>query len=163
MNSFSRLLSLYAALAATASAEPTPDHPTVPRFFGFEFMLAPYTVKWACGAPYEADIDALRDMIAYWPSAPGTREIAGDLIDIEKQLEEVGFTLEDVVGSSALIPTHRRALCAVALNLPNLTFDRRTGSEDTFFLIPSRDVSEYEVAFSEFWETIEHITSEEAR
>ncbi|WP_136444013.1 hypothetical protein [Pacificoceanicola onchidii] len=108
-----RLASLCLGLLAASASAQTPPIRNV--FFGFDFVLTPVAVKWACGGAWEQDffqIDALVQAFPENAEAADLQTLVATLVDTANG--EAG--LSRLIGVN-LTPEQVETLCAAALPL----------------------------------------------
>jgi hypothetical protein len=137
---------LLSLIASGASAQTNP-----PRniFFGFDFVLQPIAIKWACGGPRDHDLAAIEALIAAFPK---DAELAGlkAHLDAMTELSEGKAGLSEVLGGE-LARDQAERLCGAAKTLSiawatpeQIANDDEEGSPP-----------EQRAAWEEFWRVVE--------
>ena len=113
------LVASFAAASATAHSSAT-NNPSV--FFGFDMFLEPLAVKWACGAPADPDIDALRAFVGEHRAESGADDVIAFADDIARRIENGTLTVEAALGASernpaTLTSASRMTICDAAFSL----------------------------------------------
>ncbi|MBO9472076.1 hypothetical protein J7413_00850 [Shimia sp. R10_1] len=132
---------LVVSFAHVGSAQQVPINP----FFGFEYILTPIAVKWACGGAKSEDLARFRAVVAAFPDAAAEADLEMYL----KQMQAVS-EVSEVVGMS-LDASQEAALCAAAeaLTVAWLTPERLL-SDDY-----STGDAQQDLAWTAFFEQVE--------
>ena len=109
----------FAAGSATAHSS-AGGSPSV--FFGFDMLLAPFAVKWACDAPAGPDLDALRAFADQHGNESGAEDVIAFVAEIERRIRSDSLSVEAALGASernpaTLTPASRMTICDAALRL----------------------------------------------
>lgn len=146
------MMSLRAALlgcSLTATTAAAQTSPSVNVFFGFEFLLQPLAVKWACGGASDQDLAQIDLLVSAFPEASKPADL-GTIVDAFLEVSRKETGLADVLGAEL---TNQRAdrLCAVALplNIDWVTPDALRNGDDS--AAPQDQVD----AWKAFWNVVE--------
>lgn len=118
-------------------------------FFGFEFVLQPLAIKWACGGQRDRDLSQVEALIVAFPADSEQAELA----PLVATLSEMASGLESLpqVLGAALNDQQVNQLCAAALplNIDWVTPDQFIMGDESG--IPD----EQEAAWANFWNVVE--------
>lgn len=138
-------------LCMTASVASAQDSPPANVFFGFDFVLQPIAIKWACGGPRDHDLAAFEALMAAFPEDARRANLQSTIDDmLHVSVGEAG--VNEVIGAEV---TSKQAeqLCNVArpLSIVWATPEQLINHDED--AIPPEQKS----AWAKFWETIESI------
>jgi len=125
------------------------QHPVQNVFFGFDFVLQPLAIKWACGGKEDQDLSQIELLIVAFPEDAERAELApmvAELNELASGLE----SLPQILGTE-LSGQQVELLCAAALllNIDWVTPEQFVMGDES--AIPD----DMEVAWANFWEVIE--------
>lgn len=106
------LLLAVSLITSTASAQ---NGPTINVFFGFDFVLQPLAIKWACGGEAEADLAVLNRLITAFPEDAERAELP-NMVDVLFKTSHQEGNLAKLLGTE-ITPQQAEQLCATALPL----------------------------------------------
>jgi hypothetical protein len=91
------------------------QHPIGNAFFGFDFVLQPLAIKWACGGPRDQDLSQIETLVVAFPEDAERAE----LTPMVAALNEIASGLESLpqILGSELNGQHVEKLCVAALPL----------------------------------------------
>ena len=137
-------------LAAPVSAQ---DDPSGNVFFGFDFVLVPIAIKWACGGEAEEDLSRIDAVVTAFPEDAEAAQMERIVTDLKKaQTGEV--KLAQIMGAP-LNSEQEDRLCTAAtkLNLEHL-------SPETFEIGGDSELSqEQQLAWRNFFFVVENLSS----
>ena len=137
-------------LAAPVSAQ---DDPSGNVFYGFDFVLVPIAIKWACGGEAEEDLSRIDAVVAAFPEDAEAAQMERIVTDLKKaQTGEV--KLAQIMGAP-LNSEQEDRLCTAAtkLNLDHL-------EPETFEIGGDSELSEeQQLAWRNFFFVVENLSS----
>ncbi|WP_170431200.1 hypothetical protein [Ruegeria arenilitoris] len=145
------ITSFVLSLGLMASAVSAQTDPAINIFFGFDYVLQPIAIKWACGGQQSEDLTAIEALIAAFPEDAERADLRG-FVDSMLQVSERRAGLTEILGAE-LTSKQTEQLCAAArpLSLVWATPEQLTnGGEDTIAPEPS-------AAWAEFYRVVEHL------
>ena len=107
-----RLVVSVCLIASSANAQN--DHP-INIFFGFEFVLEPLAIKWACGGEVEADLSRIETLIDAFPEDAERAELQ-EGVDALFKMSQAPSNVTELLGRE-IAPQQIARLCAAALPL----------------------------------------------
>lgn len=107
-----RLVLLVGLIASPANAQ---NDFTINIFFGFDFVLQPLAIKWACGGEREADLSRIETLIDAFPEDAECAELQ-EIVDTLSKLSEAPPNLTQLLGGEISLQQAAR-LCPAALPL----------------------------------------------
>lgn len=151
MNHFLRPLALgLMCLSAPVSAQ---DDLSGNVFFGFDFVLVPIAIKWACGAEFEEDVARINAVVDAFPEDAEVAQMDRILEDLKKaRTGEVN--VGQIIGGQ-LTEEQQERLCnaATKLNLDHL-------SPESFAIGGDSSLSkDQQLAWRGFFFTVENLSS----
>ncbi|MCF2905690.1 hypothetical protein L0666_11890 [Octadecabacter sp. CECT 8868] len=133
-------------MSSVASAQ---SNPAINVFFGFDFVLHPIAIKWACQGSREQDLTTFETLIAAFPEDARSAELRAH-IDALQQISTGYESLTQVLGSEV---TNQQAeqLCAAArpLSVAWVTPEQLVNDDEDG--VPT----EQRAAWAEFWKVVE--------
>ena len=87
----SGLLALCVTMAGSATSAQT-QYPVQNAFFGFDFVLQPLAIKWACGGKKDQDLSQIEMLVVAFPEDAERAELA----PMVAELSEVASGLESL-------------------------------------------------------------------
>ena len=146
----SGLLMLGISMAGSVTTAQT-QHPVQNVFFGFDFVLQPLAIKWACGGKRNQDLSQIEMLIVAFPEDAERAELApmvAELSELASGLE----SLPQILGTE-LSGQQVELLCAVALplNIDWVTPVQFVMGDESG--IPD----DMEVAWANFWGVVESL------
>ena len=142
-------------MASVASAQPNPRGNV---FFGFDFVLAPIAIKWACQGSREKDLATFETLIAAFPEDAKDAELRTH-IDAMQTISEGDKSLTQILGGE-ISKEQEEKLCDVArpLGISWLTPEQlgNRGEDGA----PTEQIAawaEQIAAWAEFWTFIESL------
>lgn len=117
------------------SAVSAQTDPAINNFFGFDYVLQPIAIKWACGGPQSEDLAAIEALLAAFPEDADRADLQG-IVDSMLQASEREAGLAVVLGAE-ITSKQSEQVCAVAqaLSLVWVTPERlANGGEDKITL-----------------------------
>ena len=146
----SGLLMLGINMTGSATTAQT-QHPVQNVFFGFEFVLQPLAIKWACGGKEDQDLSQIEMLIVAFPEDAARAELApmvAELSELASGLE----SLPQILGAE-LSWQQVELLCAAALplNIDWVTPEQFVMGDESG--IPD----DMEVAWADFWGVVESL------
>jgi hypothetical protein len=138
----------FSMMPLVASAQPNSP---INVFFGFDFVLQPIAIKWACQGERKRDLATFEALIAAFPEDADTADLRSH-IDAMRQVPEGEEGLAQVLGGE-ISREHAEQLCiaARALSVAWVTPEQVIDDEDDG--VPT----EQRAAWAEFWEVIESL------
>ncbi|WP_208347801.1 hypothetical protein [Pseudaestuariivita rosea] len=121
-------------------------------FFGFDFILAPITVKWACGGARDQDLTALKALISAFPEDAKRADLQGYIDDmLQVPVGQAG--LVQILGNR-ITDEQSEQLCNAARPLSIVwATPQQLMNEDN-----DRDMPEEQrKTWAAFWQVIENI------
>ena len=120
-------------------------------FFGFEFVLQPLAIKWACGGQKDQDLSQIDTLIVAFPEDAERAELR-PMVDTLSEMASGLGSLSQVLGAE-LSGQQIDRLCAVALplNIAWVTPKQLVGDDENG--VPT----EQKKAWAEFWKIIESL------
>ncbi|MFV1497991.1 hypothetical protein VW040_16815 [Phaeobacter sp. JH85H1] len=146
----SGLLVLCVTTAGSATSAPT-QHPVQNVFFGFDFVLQPLAIKWACGGKREQDLSQIEMLVVAFPEDSERAELGpmvAELAELASGLE----SLPQILGAE-LKGQQIGLLCAAALplNIDWVTPEQFIMGDESG--IPD----EMKAAWANFWRVVESL------
>ena len=146
----SGLLMLGISMAGSATTAQT-QHPVQNVFFGFDFVLQPLAIKWACGGKEDQDLFQIEVLVVAFPEDAERAELAqmvAELSELASGLE----SLPQILGTE-LSGQQVELLCAAALplNIDWVTPEQFVMGDESG--IPD----DMEVAWANFWGVVESL------
>ena len=145
---FSGLLGFWVSLVGSAASAQNQD-PISNVFFGFDFVLHPLAVKWACGGQRDQDLSKIETLIVAFPEDAEHAELALTVVALSEMLSGLE-SLPQLLGG-ALSDQQVNQLCAVAIPL---TIDWVT-PEQLLMHDESGMSEEHQAAWASFWSVVE--------
>ena len=146
----SGLLVLGISMAGSATTAQT-QNPVQNVFFGFDIVLHPLTIKWACGGKEDQDLSQIEALIVAFPEDAERAELApmvAELNELASGLE----SLPQILGTELSGP-QVELLCAAALPL-NIDWV----TPEQFVMGDESDMpDDMEVAWANFWRVVESL------
>ena len=133
-------------MASVASAQ---SNPAINVFFGFDFVLHPIAIKWACRGEREQDLAIFETLIAAFPEDAESAELRSH-IDALQQVSEGDEGLTQVLGSQ-ISKDQAEQLCDVARPLTVAWVTPEQLVKDHEDAVPT----EQKLAWAEFWKVVE--------
>ena len=141
------------ALTLLAAAVAAQDDPSGNVFFGFDFVLVPIAIKWACGGEAEEDLSRIDAVVTAFPEDAEAALMERIVTDLKKaQTGEVN--LAQIMGAP-LNSEQEERLCTAAtkLNLDHL-------EPETFEIGGDSELSqEQQLAWRNFFFVVENLSS----
>ena len=136
-----------AGSAATAQTQ----HPVQNVFFGFEYVLQPLAIKWACGGREDQDLSQIEVLIVAFPEDAERAELAPMVAELS-ELASGRESLPQILGTE-LGEQQVELLCAAALplNIDWVTPEQFVMGDESG--IPD----DMEVAWANFWGVVESL------
>ncbi len=106
---------LFLAMTLIAPAATAQNSRTGNIFFGFDFVLQPIAIKWACGGEPDADLAKLNELIAAFPEDAESAEMP-NMVDVLFLTSQEEGGLAKILGTE-FAPRQVQQLCATALPL----------------------------------------------
>ncbi|MEM9584657.1 MAG: hypothetical protein AAGA08_16220 [Pseudomonadota bacterium] len=135
-------------MASVASAQ---SNPAINVFFGFDFVLHPIAIKWACRGAREEDLATFERLIAAFPEDAKSAELRTH-IDAYQKISEGDEGLTQLLGSETS-KEQEEQLCAAArpLSIAGLTPKQLANGDG------DRMPAEQLAAWIEFWKVVESL------
>jgi hypothetical protein len=135
-------------MASIASAQ---SNPAINVFFGFDFVLHPIAIKWACHGAREQDLAIFETLISAFPEDAKSAELRTH-IDALQQIPEGGEGLTLLLGSE-ISKEQAMQLCIAArpLSVAWVTPEQLVNDGDDG--VPT----EQRAAWAEFWQVVESL------
>lgn len=143
-----RIAFAFTIVASVASAQSNPA-PNV--FFGFEFVLQPIAIKWACQGAREQDLATFEALIAAFPEDAKSAELRTH-IDALQQISVGEEGLAQIWGGE-ISKVHAEQLCRAARLLSVAWVTPEQLDNDDEDAVPA----EQRVAWAEFWKVVESL------
>ena len=145
---FSGLLVFCSSIAGSAASAQN-QHPIGNVFFGFDFVLHPIAIKWACKGAREKDLAAFDTLFAAFPEDARSAELRSH-IDALQQISEGDEGLTQVLGSQ-ISNEQAEQLCDAArpLSVSWVTPEQLVNDDED--AVPT----EQRAAWAEFWTVVE--------
>ncbi|MGH1330561.1 MAG: hypothetical protein ACRBBK_06735 [Paracoccaceae bacterium] len=142
--------SLVLCVTMAGSATTAQDqHPIGNAFFGFDFVLHPLAIKWACGGPRDQDLSQIETLVVAFPEDAERAELAPMVAALSEMASGVE-SLPQILGGE-LNGQQVEQLCVAALPL---TIDWVT-PEQLFMGDESGMADEQEAAWANFFGVVE--------
>jgi len=103
---------LATSIALSASSTVAQGDSPISVFFGFDFVLAPLSIKWACGEDHERDLLRLKALMAAFPEDAERAELQHH-IDAMLELPQAASSVSDLIGRQ-ITPQQTAQLCNAA-------------------------------------------------
>ena len=103
---------LFALTALSATAANAEDGNQINVFFGFDFVLAPLSIKWACGEDHERDLLRLQALMAAFPEDAERAELQQH-IDAMLEMRGMETSVSELIGRE-ITPQQTTQLCNAA-------------------------------------------------
>lgn len=134
---------------AVSPASAQNQNPIHNAFFGFEFVLQPLAIKWACGGQRDHDLSQVETLIVAFPADAAQAEL-GPLVATLSEMASGLESLPQVLGA-ALNDQQVNQLCAAALplNIDWVTPEQFIMGDESG--IPD----EQQAAWANFWNVVE--------
>jgi hypothetical protein len=129
------------------------EDPSTNVFFGFDFVLVPIAIKWACGGDSEEDLARIDAVVEAFPEDAEKAEMDRILTDLQKA--RTGEVAIDQIVGGQLNDAQEERLCTAAtkLDLTHLSPDSfQVGGDSTLS-------KEQQLAWRNFFFTIENLSS----
>ncbi|MCG7624161.1 hypothetical protein [Epibacterium sp. Ofav1-8] len=138
---------LFSGLMVSAASAQTNLAPNI--FFGFDFVLQPIAIKWACGGSRDQDLAAFEKLIAAFPE-DAKRAGLRTHIDAMLQISEGEESLIEVLGGK-IAKEQAEKLCNAARPI-SVTWatPEQLANDDEDGMTPDQ-----RAAWAEFWQVIE--------
>ena len=135
-------------IASVASAQ---SNPAISVFFGFDFVLHPIAIKWACEGSREEDLTAFETLIAAFPEDAKSAELRTH-IDAFQHISTGDEGIAQILGREV---TNQQAehLCAAARHLSVAWVTPEQLVNDDEHAVPT----EQRAAWAEFWKVVESL------
>ena len=139
------------ALTMMASVASAQSNPAINVFFGFDFVLHPIAIKWACQGAREQDFATFETLIAAFPEDAKSAELR-TYIDTMQQISEGDGGLAKVLGGD-ISKEQAEQLCDAArpLSVAWVTPEQLVNDDEDG--VPT----EQRVAWAEFWKVVESL------
>ncbi|WP_244915573.1 hypothetical protein [Phaeobacter inhibens] len=127
------------------------QHPIGNVFFGFDFVLQPLAVKWACGGKRDQDLSQIDMLVVAFPEDAERAELAPMVATLSQMASGVE-SLPHILGAD-LNEQQVEQLCAAALqlNIDWVTPEQFVMGDESG--IPD----ETEAAWANFWRVVESL------
>ncbi len=135
-------------MVSVASAQ---SNSSINVFFGFDFVLHPIAIKWACEGARDQDLAALETLIAAFPEDAKRAELRTH-VDAMKRVADGDEGLAQILGGE-LTSEQAQQLCSAArpLNIAWVT-PQQLVNDDEDGISP-----EQRAAWEGFWEVVESL------
>ncbi|APG49170.1 hypothetical protein PhaeoP97_03820 (plasmid) [Phaeobacter porticola] len=135
-------------MASVASAQSNPE---INVFFGFDFILHPIAIKWACQGAREQDLATFETLIAAFPEDAKSADLRTHLDALQQISEDdEGLTL---ISGSEISKEQAEQLCRAARPLSVAWATPEQLVNDNEDGVPS----EQRTAWAEFWKVVENL------
>ncbi|WP_298854732.1 hypothetical protein [uncultured Ruegeria sp.] len=114
------------SLPAQLSGE---SYPASSAFFGFEFVLVPVAIKWACGGESSKDLAALDALIDAFPS-DAQRDDLQQIIDLLRTTDLDTLVTTEIGVELARTQLHQLCEAALPLSLDWITPEGKRGNKE---------------------------------
>ncbi|MEO1196848.1 MAG: hypothetical protein AAFX45_11825 [Pseudomonadota bacterium] len=133
--------------ATTAQAQ----NPVPNVFFGFDFVLEPLAIKWACGGKRNQDLSQIEGLIVAFPEDAEQAGLAPMIAELTEMASGLG-SVQQILGTE-LSRQKVDLLCAAALQL-NIDWV----TPEQFIMGDESGIpDDMEVAWANFWEVVESL------
>jgi len=144
----SGLMVLCVNMAGSATSAQN-QHPIHNAFFGFEFVLQPLAIKWACGGERDQDLSQIETLVVAFPEDAERAELTPTVATLSEMASGLE-SLPQVLGAE-LSRVQVDQLCDAALPL-NIDW---VSPEQFIMGDESGMPDEQEAAWANFWKVVE--------